>query len=117
MNAKLRVLRGLAHDLALVQRTVYRATKQKNEFHAHLEEARERSLQKAKDRALAPMWAKLLESALAADLGGGDFGKKMAAVMTAIGHDLPLPDEVAEGTGKSQSNPVKPEFSSERQVA
>jgi uncharacterized protein YukE len=105
---KLRLLRGLAHDIALIQRTIQRATTQKNEFEQQLEDSHQRVLDEVKKKTLAPIWAMLQSKSLAGAFGGGAAGKKMAEFMAAVEHDLPLPTDFQEvQPGQTQSNPVK----------
>jgi hypothetical protein len=107
---KLRVLRGLTHDIALIQRTIHRSTNQKNEFEQKLEDDHKRVMAEAKSKALAPIWAWWERGPLAQMFGGGEAGKKMAEFVSAIQHDLPLPKfDKTEQPGQTQSNPVKPE--------
>ena len=107
---KLRVLRGLAHDVALIQRTIHRATNQKNEFEQKLEDDHNHVMEKAKKKLLAPIWAWWQEGTLAQMFGGGEAGKKMAEIVSAIQHDVPVPKSEKEQPGHTQSNPVRPEY-------
>jgi hypothetical protein len=106
---KLRVLRGLAQDMALVRRTLHRATKQKNEFEQKLEDEQKQSMEEMKKELLAPIWAKFESKPLAELFGGGDRGRKLAEFVTAVQNDLP-PPKIAktEQSGQTWSNPVKP---------
>ena len=107
---KLRLLRGLAHDIALIQRTIQRATQQENEFEQHLADSHQRVLDKVKEKTLAPIWAMLHSQSLAGALGGGAAAKKMADLLAAVEHDLPLPTDFKKvQPGQTQSNPVKPQ--------
>ncbi len=112
-DEKLRTLRGLIRDVALVQRTMYLANKQKDEYNQHLEDEHQRSMKEIKEKMLAPFWAIHREQALAPLFGGGETGKKIAQYITAVESDLPLPKlDKEESSGQSQSNPVKPETES-----
>ena len=117
---KLRLMHGLAHDIALVQKTIERASKQKTEFHRQLEEERRSSIQEAKTKTLAPIWAALRSKNLATLFGGGETGQKIAEFITAVQDDLPLPklaeedpplpeDAQEKQASQTQSNPVKPQ--------
>ena len=109
-EGKLRVLRGLAHDIALIQRTIHRATNQKNEFEQKLEDDQKRATVRAKSKALDPIWAPFRLKNLAIIFGESEGGKKLAEYVDAISHDLPLPKfDEKEQPGQTQSNPVKPE--------
>ncbi len=107
---KLRVLRGLAHDIALIQRTIHRSTKQKNEFEQKLEDDHKRVMAEAKSKALAPIWAPFRRKNLAMIFGDSEEGKKLAEYVDAIQHELPMPKfDKTHQPGQTQSNPVKPE--------
>ena len=114
IEAKLRVLRGLNRDIALLQRTLSLAKKEKDAYLKELEDLHEAALNKIKDKALAPIWAKCRAQHLAAVFGGGEEGLKTAQCVIAVEEDLPLPDfagEVMKGkpASQAQSNPVQPE--------
>ena len=116
-EGKLRLMHGLAHDTALIQRAIERAGRQKTEFHQQLENERRREIAEAKKKVLAPIWAKLRSNNLAGLFGGGESGEKIAEFITAVQNDLPLPkidlpsrtDAQDKNPGQTQSNPVKPE--------
>jgi hypothetical protein len=90
---KLRVLRGLNRDIALLQKTMHQASRQKREFEKAAEENEKRIEKEVKDEVLAPILAKVESDAMAAVLGGGEWGRKMADVMAAVKYDLPPPGE------------------------
>jgi hypothetical protein len=126
---KVRLLRALNQDIALLQRTMHKASQHKRE-HAQAEEEREkRIIEEVKKETLAPIWAKMDQEQYEVVLGGGERARKLAEVITAVKYDLPKPEgwdewkrkkdaelaKKAESKSKSQtpsptqSNPVKPE--------
>jgi hypothetical protein len=107
---KLRVLRGLTHDIALIQRTIHRATNQKNEWEQKMEDDHKSVMEKARSKALAPIWAKFQQNTLRHLFGDSEEGRKLAAYVAAVHYDQPMPEfDKKEQTGQTQSNPVKPE--------
>jgi hypothetical protein len=121
---KLRLLRGLNRDIALLQKTMHQASRQKREFDKAVEENEKRIEKEVKDEVLAPIFAKVQSDAMAAVLGGGEWGRKMADIMAAVKYNLPPPKPKEEGgkqkeertsnqaktkpRNKPQSNPVAP---------
>ena len=116
IEAKLRMLKGLCRDIALLQRTLNLATRQQSEFHRDLEEAHQADIknanQMARERAMAPLLAKLSEGQTAEGFGGGDSGLLAAKYFNAIRYDLPLPNiarPLSLGSGETAPpDPVKP---------
>jgi hypothetical protein len=109
IEAKLHMLRILCRDIALLQRTMHRATIQKNEFYQKLEDDDKEEIQQMKDRAVAPIMAKLQENSYAQMLGGGDLARRIAAHIAAIDFDLKRPRSVrTPDAGQTESHPVKP---------
>ena len=110
---KLRLMRGLAQDIALIQRTMQRATNHKTEFEQQLENRHRREIEEMKEKTLAPFWAMLNRNSIEAAFGGSEAGKKVADIMTAIEYDLPWPKDAKgdqpDQPSQTQSNPVKPE--------
>jgi hypothetical protein len=110
-EAKLRILRGLARDIALIQKTIHQATLQKNEFEQKKEDDFKQAREEMKRQTLAPILAKFKIPSLAAMFGGGESGRKVAEFITAIRDDLPLPDSDKEDQpGQAQSSLVKPKL-------
>jgi len=112
---KLRLLRGLNRDLALLQRTLQRASEQEREIEQESEERERREFEEGKKRTLALLWSVPETEALAGVLGGGEQGRKLAEMTTAVENDLPLPKAKEEGKrmkeegGRSEvQRPVKP---------
>jgi hypothetical protein len=101
---KLRLLRGLNRDIALLQRTMHQASRQKREFEQALEESKRREIEEVKRETVAPIWAMLERDELAGIFGGGERGRKMAEVITAVKYDLPPPKQNKEdGRQKEES--------------
>jgi hypothetical protein len=123
---KLRLLRGLNRDIALLQRTLQRASEQQKELEQESEDRERREFEESKKRTLDLLWSVPKTEALARVIGGGKLGRKLAELIMAVKHDLPLPTAKEEGRrGKAsgqikgarwhqgkdsqgQSNPVKP---------
>ena len=72
------------------------------------QEQSERDVEKAKQKATAPLWAWLMQGPLAAVFGGWKTGRKIAKLITAIENGLPLPPTGAPAPeAPTQSSPVK----------
>ena len=109
---KLRVLRGLNRDLALLQKTLQQASRQENEYFQHGEDEMEKRREKMKEVAMAPIQARLERSSMQglfelffprAEAG------RLAELATAIKFNLPLPKKGRKAcSGQTESNPVKP---------
>jgi hypothetical protein len=97
---KLRLLRGLNRDIALLQRTMQRASEQKRESKQQEEEREQREFEESKKRTLDILWSIPKTEALAAALGGGQQGRELAEAIIAVKNDLPLPNKKEEGKGK-----------------
>jgi hypothetical protein len=115
---KVRILRGLNRDIALLQKTMQQASQHKSELEKLEEEREQKITEQVKKETVAPIWAMLEREELAGILGGGERGRKMAEVITAVKYDLPPPKEkeckVQDSKFKvaqpeeSPSNPVQP---------
>jgi hypothetical protein len=105
IEGQLRLLRVANQDLALLQKTLHRASQHKKESEQALRE-------EEKKQAVAPIMAKLDSEALALSLGGTPRGQKMADYISAIQHDLPPKDESPSvpvvPSVPQESNPVQP---------
>jgi hypothetical protein len=99
---KLRLLRGLNRDIALLQRTMQRASEQKREVEREFEESLKRDLAEKKQRTLNMLWSEPKTQALAELLGNGALGRRLAEVIMAIQDDLPVPERKEEGKGKKE---------------
>ena len=129
---KVRLLRGLNQDIALLQKTLQRAAQQKKDFNQNLDDIDRRTDEETKKAIVAPIWAKLESEELAGIFGGGERGQKMADMVTAVKYDLPRPKfrkEAKEPQAESaseqppsqpaspaQSNPVQPSPTKFRRV-
>jgi hypothetical protein len=126
MEAQARLLRGLVRDVALLQRILLQASGQERELERESEEREEREFAERKKKTLDLLWSVPKSEALAKTLGGGKQGKKLAELITAVQHDLPLSEVKGEGRAErgerrgasgrrspSQSNPVQPPSSAE----
>jgi hypothetical protein len=129
---KVRLLRALNQDIALLQRTMRQASQHKREHEQAEEDREKRIIEEVKKETLAPIWAKMDQEQYELVLGGGERARKLAEVITAVKYDLPKPadwDEwkkkkdaalakKAESKSKSQSpsptqsKPVKPDAAS-----
>jgi len=110
---KLRLLRGLNQDLALMQRTLQRANLQENAYQQHIEDAHEKNTEKARQLALTPLHAALeresLKKLFALYVGGKEAGK-LADLVIEVKYNLSSLKRAAPSRRSSQtrSNPVKP---------
>jgi hypothetical protein len=105
---KLRVLRGLNRDLALLQKTLQHASRHENEYFQHGEDEMEKRREKMKKMALAPIQARLERSSMQglfemyfprAEAG------RLAELAAAVKFDLPLPKKGRKGqTRQTGSN-------------
>jgi hypothetical protein len=121
---KLRLLRGLNRDIALLQKTTQQASQQKRAFEQALEDNEKRIIEEVKKETVAPIWAMLERDALEGIFGGGERGRKLAEIVTRVKYDLPPPKDWEEGKwkkeksgshqakssprGQTQSKPVQP---------
>jgi hypothetical protein len=85
---KLRLLRGLNRDVAMLQRTLLQAGRHERENLAALEAEQQKTDQRHKDRMSAPVLAKVERAAMAATMGGDEDAWKMATVLTDAKYDL-----------------------------
>jgi hypothetical protein len=99
---KLRLLRSLNRDIALLQRTMQRASQQKKELEQEFEESVKRELAEKKQRTLDLLWSKPKTEALAAVLGNGEHGRRLAEMITAVEGNLPLPEAKKEEGGSKK---------------
>jgi hypothetical protein len=121
---KVRLLRALTHDIALLQKTMHQASRQKREHEQAEEDKEKRIIEEVKKETLAPIWAKLDREQYEVVLGGGERGRKLAEVITAVKYDLPQPagweewkrkkdaslakKAQSQSPSQTQSKPVKP---------
>jgi hypothetical protein len=109
IEAKLRVLRIFCRDIALLQRTMHRATNQKNEFYQKADDDEKKEIQEMKDKAKAPLVALLQETALASEAPNNEGLRRIAAFIAAIDNDQPIPKfDDAPLKSQTKSHRVKP---------
>jgi len=120
---KLRLLRGLNRDLALLQKTLQQVSRQKRDAEQALDERIKREEEEEKKELVAPIMAKIESEDIAAVLQGGERGRRYAEFMAAVKHHVPPPrDWMAKSESlnartaqarqarqaQAQSNPVQP---------
>jgi hypothetical protein len=88
---KVRVLRGLNRDIAILQKTMQQADRQKRELEQAAEDREKKIEEQVKKEAVAPIWAKVESEELAGVFGGGERGRRFAEIITAVKYDLPPP--------------------------
>ncbi len=109
-EAKLRILRGLAKDIALLQKTARQADRQKSEFEQKERDDEHRVKEETKREIAGPFWARLKSRSLATIFGGGQYGKNVGDLLAALEYDIENPDFNKETPfSQTGSNPVKPE--------
>jgi hypothetical protein len=120
MVDRLSLLRNLNKDIALLQRTLQAAEKQKREQEKAENDEEQWELEEEKKRATAPMMAKLEAEAMALAFGGGPKAQQIGQYMAAVKHDLSpkyWPDAMKPGSpGKAQDH-KKPQKRGSRPVA
>jgi len=113
-------LRELLPTLTELRRDEHRAARLRMDREAwefameqHREEARERSDEEVRRRAVAPFSAVLELGPMATAFGGGDGGRRVAGLVLELLYDLPPgtfavnPDPVASGSNPVQPNPTQ----------
>jgi hypothetical protein len=88
---KVRVLRGLNRDIAVLQKTMQQADRQKRDLEQAAEDREKKIEKQVKEEAVAPIWAMAESRELAGVFGGGERGRKLAEIVTAVKYDLPPP--------------------------
>jgi hypothetical protein len=99
---KLRLLRSLNRDIALLQRTMQRASQQNKELEKELDASEKQEFEEHKQKTLNLLWSVPKSEVL----GNGELGRRLAEMITAIQDDLPLPEAKEEGgrrRGRSRS--------------
>jgi hypothetical protein len=115
---KLRLLRGLNRDSALLQRTIQQACEQEKKSERETEESERREREERKQRRLNMIWSVTQRGSLVRAFGGGQQGERMADIIEAVENDRPLstvqdnPKE--EGKGKKEENGSHPAKSQPR---
>jgi hypothetical protein len=103
---KLRLLRGLNRDIALLQKTMERASQREREIVQESEEQERREFAEQKKKILDILWSVPRSAALAGVLGGGEQGKKLAEMITAVENDLPISNAKEEGNRKKEEGGI-----------
>jgi hypothetical protein len=110
---RLRLLRGLGQDIALMQRTLHRASLQQIAHYQHFEDDLQKHSDKMKQIALSHILAGLERQSLEqmfALFTKGKQAKKLAELVTAVKYDQPWRKSANRShPGQTQSNPVKPQ--------
>jgi len=88
---KVRLLRGLNRDLAMLQKTLIQSNRQKREQEKAQDEEDRLELEMEKERVLAPIRAKAESDAIAAAYGGGEQGRMIGELLSRVKHNLPAP--------------------------
>jgi len=90
---KLRLLRGLNRDIALLQRTIQQACEQEKKSERETEESERREREERKQRRLNMIWSVTQRGSLVRAFGGGKQGERMADIIEAVENDRPIPRE------------------------
>ena len=90
---KLRLLRGLNRDIALLQRTIQQACEQEKKSERETEESERREREERKQRRLNMIWSVTQRGSLVRAFGGGQQGERMADIIEAVENDRPIPRE------------------------
>ena len=128
-EAKLRVLRIMNRDIALLQKTLSQAHRQQREQDEAQDKEEQRELEAEKERTTAPIWAYLEADAMAAQFNDGAHGRNMAEILARTKYNLPPPENweetlqrikeeraaKAEEAKKEKSKPVAPSRTKSRQ--
>lgn len=102
---EIRLMRRGDHHAARLQMEVERWERQRDqEDEANLDQMKEKS----KQRRIDLVFSKLSEPILAAGFGGGEYGRKMAAMITRIKHDLPLDGQPKPGQAQTPADAAPP---------
>jgi hypothetical protein len=112
------VLRGLNKDIALLQKTLHQAQKQKREQEKAVNDEDKFIMEEEKKRETAPINARFEAEAMELALGGGAKAKFIAQFLAASKYDLPPPRDYQEKLQKLASprkagkpqKPAKPAF-------
>lgn len=106
---KLRLLRGLNRDIALLQKTLQQADRHKLEHNRQWEAEGEREIEKVKQAVLTPLRANLERLSLEGMfelLVGRSEAKRLAEFVTSVKYDLARSKKTRGASGRS--NQVKP---------
>jgi hypothetical protein len=99
---KLRVLRVLNRDLALLQKTLHQASRHENEYWQHSEAESEKDRARIKEAALAPIQAVLERQSMQKmlELYFPAAARRVAALAASIKYNLPLPKKGRKAPGR-----------------
>jgi hypothetical protein len=111
---KLRLLRGLNRDIALLQRTLQLACEQEKKSERETEESERREQEERKQRRLNMLWSVTQRGSLVRAFGGGKHGERMADIVEAVENDRPLPNPKEEGKEKKEESGSHPANSQPR---
>ena len=111
-----RRIRELLRELAELRKDDHRAARLKlardeaiREEEEREQQAHEAEMKRLKTQACAPLWAMNMLGPLAGAFGGGETGRKAAAFVLEVQHDLELGTLTRKSEpGPAGSNPVKP---------
>jgi hypothetical protein len=114
--AQRKALLAIAREVAELRRSDHeeerlRINRERRDAEAErqFEEQRQREIYRMKDKACAPIWARLEMGAFAGAFGGGEAGEKAAAFITEIEYDLPRGTlSRKSSTDQTGSNPIQP---------
>ncbi|MGA3180591.1 MAG: hypothetical protein ABSF38_09635 [Verrucomicrobiota bacterium] len=112
LTEKLRLLHSLGRDIALIQKTTERATKQAADYNQMLEDSTESGVRAARKKALISVWAALRSKELAKSFGGGKHAQWLADYMTALEFGLPFPNSAPEKPSRRLAG-LSPDLSDE----
>ncbi len=96
IEGQLRLLRGMVRDVALLQRTLERASRLERDIDREEEERERRELEEIKSRTLRTLWSVTQRGSLVRAFGGGKLGERMADIIEAVENDRPIPAEAKE---------------------
>ena len=90
------VLRSLNKDIALLQKTLHLAQKQKRENEKAIDDEEKAEMEEEKKGESAPIFARMYAQAMTAALGGGENGRLVAQLLAASKFNLPPPPDYKE---------------------
>ncbi len=92
IEGQLRLLRGMVRDVALLQRTLERASRLERDINREEEEQEQREREEIKSRTLRTLWSVTQRGSLVRAFGGGKQGERMADIIEAVENDRPIPE-------------------------
>ena len=115
MQEFLRELRHLRHEDHNGQRIQLQRDRWERETERQEEEDLEREKKEHKNRLISLCFSQMQEQTMAECFGGGEYGKKMANLLTRIQNDQPLSDGL-NSPAETHSDPVKPDQTESNQI-